>query len=501
MQLRQLVLLLVLVTVALSYVLPRHHPARRRMIAGRPFFGFLPPPTIDDESRLSKAAVQDWIVQKVDNFDSSNSQTYRQRYWYNNQWYQNNNIAFLMIGGEAAESPGWVTNPDLEWLRMARAHGALVFLLEHRYYGASQPTSDMTTNNMRFLSSKQALADAAAFITAMNQRFSLTNPKWVTFGGSYSGALSAWFRAKYPDLAVGAVGSSGPVQAVVNFVEYLEVVQTSLRTYSSRCADVVKQGFDLVQSMMATGDGRNQLKSTFRTCFDIDNTNPNEVAYFYESLIDAYAFTVQYSGDNAGVFHTQVTVPALCNRLTMASSALAGLQAANNMIMDVFGEQCLYNSYSGFIDYMRNTAFSVESSDDRSWIYQTCTEFGYYQSTEGNNIVFGNGIPVRFYVEQWCTPIFGSSMNNNTVYAAIDATNAFYGGRDGFTATNVVLPNGDVDPWHALGILNSNIPTSPSILIQGTAHCADMYPPSSSDLPGLTAARQTIENNVNNWLP
>lgn len=47
----------------------------------------------------------------------------------------------------------------------------------------------------------------------------------------YIGALSAWFRAKYPDLIVGAVGSSGPVQAEVNFVEYFEVVQQSLATY------------------------------------------------------------------------------------------------------------------------------------------------------------------------------------------------------------------------------------------------------------------------------
>lgn len=45
-----------------------------------------------------------------------------------------------MIGGEAAESPTWVTNANLEWIRMATQNGAFVFELEHRYYGASQPT-------------------------------------------------------------------------------------------------------------------------------------------------------------------------------------------------------------------------------------------------------------------------------------------------------------------------------------------------------------------------
>jgi hypothetical protein len=47
--------------------------------------------------------------------------------------------------------------------------------------------SDMSVANLRYLSSEQALADIAAFITAMNAKFQLENPRWVTFGGSYPG--------------------------------------------------------------------------------------------------------------------------------------------------------------------------------------------------------------------------------------------------------------------------------------------------------------------------
>lgn len=42
------------------------------------------------------------------------------------------------------------------------------------------------------------------------------NP-WITIGGSYSGALSAWFRSKYPHLTIGAIGSSGVILAVEDF--------------------------------------------------------------------------------------------------------------------------------------------------------------------------------------------------------------------------------------------------------------------------------------------
>lgn len=40
---------------------------------------------------------------------------------------------------------------------------------------------------------------------------------WVTIGGSYPGALSAWFRYKYPHLTVGALASSAVVNSIVDF--------------------------------------------------------------------------------------------------------------------------------------------------------------------------------------------------------------------------------------------------------------------------------------------
>ena len=63
---------------------------------------------------------------------------------------------------------------------------------------------------------RQAVNDVADFIDSMTKEHIFTGP-WITFGGSYSGSLSAWVREKYPHLVKGSVSSSGPLHAKVSF--------------------------------------------------------------------------------------------------------------------------------------------------------------------------------------------------------------------------------------------------------------------------------------------
>ena len=61
----------------------------------------------------------------------------------------------------------------------------------------------MSDASLRYLNSEQAIADLAVFRVVMSKKFNLTSNKWISFGGSYSGSLSAWFRLKYPHLVDG----------------------------------------------------------------------------------------------------------------------------------------------------------------------------------------------------------------------------------------------------------------------------------------------------------
>ena len=70
-------------------------------------------------------------------------------------------------------------------------------------------------------------------ITSINQ--------WITVGGSYSGALSAWFRSKYPHLTVGAIASSAVINAVEDFRDFDEQIFLSANLSGSYCVDAIRK--------------------------------------------------------------------------------------------------------------------------------------------------------------------------------------------------------------------------------------------------------------------
>ncbi|KAG5889731.1 hypothetical protein JTB14_010205 [Gonioctena quinquepunctata] len=74
-----------------------------------------------------------------------------------------------------------------------------------------------------------------------------------------------------------------------------------------------------------------------------------------------------------------------------------------------------------------------------------------------------------------------------------------YGGLD-IEVSNIVFVHGATDPWKVLGITGNENDASPAILIEGAAHCANMYPSSESDSIQLQEARMQIEQLIGSWL-
>lgn len=98
-----------------------------------------------------------------------------------------------------------------------------------------------------------------------------------------------------------------------------------------------------------------------------------------------------------------------------------------------------------------------------------------------------------------CKDVFGEKFDDALLNKAIVRTNDIYGALD-IEVSNVVFVHGTVDPWHPLGIVETVDQQAPAILINGTAHCANMYPEADTDLPELIKAREEVNRLIGDWL-
>lgn len=86
---------------------------------------------------------------------------------------------------------------------IAQQQGGATIVLEHRYYGYSNPYSDLSTESLRYHTIQQAIDDLDYF--AYNVVLPMPNgahvtpdeAPWVLIGGSYAGALTSFTKVKY----------------------------------------------------------------------------------------------------------------------------------------------------------------------------------------------------------------------------------------------------------------------------------------------------------------
>lgn len=430
-----------------------------------------------------------WFTQKLDHYDPQNAATWQQKYYMNDTFYQLGNPIFLYISGEGPMAPKVVTS--LQVNEYARLYGALVVALEHRFYGDSQPFPDLSTPNLKFLSSQQALADLAYFRQEFNKAHGRDDTKWIVFGGSYAGAMSSWFRLKYPQLVSGAVASSGPVHAELDFYQYLQVVQNSLLSVGGQpCLNAVRSSFQSLQAMVTDSSNWPRLQTQFKLCSAL--TCQADVYNFMANVIGYFQGVVQYDNEQP----TALNITDICTMMTNQSDPLLALTAVNDYFVAQSTPACLDALYSDMLAQFKNVSIEAGSAVGRQWMYQTCTEFGYFQTTSGSGDTqpFGTLSPLSAQT-QLCQDLFDLPADN----PHIEWTNTFYGS-DQPASYNVVFPNGSLDPWHALGALEPHGAFQYAIYIEGTAHCADLHVYREGNPPGLQAAQKEIAALIGAWL-
>ena len=257
--------------------------------------------------------------QPLDHFNVlTGGPTWAQRVWVNEAYFNNatGGPLFLYLEGEAAGGPGSVTGG--QHVELAANHSALLISIEHRYYGASLPTTNQSTDNLAFLSHEQALADVAHFLASyVPTHWNLS--RTVTFGGSYSGALSAWARVRLPHLVHAGFSTSGPVEPVINFTGYGLVTGNAMANPavggSPACLTALQAAYTAIDAAFH-GSAQQQAAMSSKMHACAAPTSAADLMWAESNLGSVVMGIVQYNNPSGGL-----NVASVCATMTQAGVA------------------------------------------------------------------------------------------------------------------------------------------------------------------------------------
>lgn len=403
--------------------------------------------------------------------------TFSQRYYIDNSFGNNpGSPVFLYICGEATCS----SNALMGAIRTyAKAHHARMVAIEHRYYGVSLPYPNFSTAALSNLSTEEAIKDLARFQKQIIEDKHWIG-RWISFGGSYPGSLSAYYRLSHPELVSGALASSAPVMAKEDFVEYDEHVSKVL---SPECRTKVRQAVHQIEEVMSQPAEFKKIKSQFGAEEII------EPADFLYLVADVAASAVQYGMQSR-----------FCTVLNATDDPLEGYASFAKTLFNYYKVSPVEFSPQGAMS--ENPADYSNGIGARQWYYQSCREYGYWQNAHPDASRSTRSSLINLdYHHQLCKRLFGNidpvdtnRINNQFYYPLLSTA----------SVSNIYFTNGSNDPWSTLSITENNGNAENKNLsydlIQDAAHCDDLRSPKGSDSEQLQNVRKRTSALIKKWL-
>ncbi|XP_045769010.1 putative serine protease K12H4.7 [Maniola jurtina] len=424
-----------------------------------------------------------WLKQKLDHFNTTDQRDWKMKYFKRLSYWRLNGPIYLFLGGESPVSPRWAETGIM--YELAKETNGALYVAEHRYYGESRPLNGTDAEALKYLSARQALADNAYLLKYL-KRFSIyKNSKVVVVGGSYSGNLAAWMKLLYPDLIDAAIASSGPVLAKMDFYEYLEKVSDNYEQYGTKkCLGKIEKIFKRYDKLMQSAKGIQLLKEEENICEKCNLSALENQQIFFGVKVGEFMSISQYGTAEQIKDHCKILLNGSIYQHN--ESGIPPEESTRNNCTCYDFDETIKGYYSKENDWII------------SWLYQTCTEFGYFQTTSSDEHPFTNNMPLNFYIRM-CHKLFGPDFDEERVNRGVAAVNDLYGALSP-NVTNVVFSNGDLDPWSTLSILKDLSNNAPAIVIPGSSHCRDLLSNRDNDIVELKEARKAIKNLVKKWI-
>ncbi|TFK48520.1 peptidase S28 [Heliocybe sulcata] len=410
----------------------------------------------------------------IDHFGNA-SGTYPNRYWVNATYYKPGGPVFLFDSGEQNAEP-LLPYYLQEYhglsatMRLAKRYGGIAVLWEHRYYGDSQPfpvNENTTAAEWQFLTTEQALEDVVYFANRFTHPTvspNILHPStapWIWLGGSYPGVRGALLRVRNPETIFATWASSAPVEAQVDMASYYKAAERSLtRNCSADWVAVTKY----VDGTLGGGDRAAADQMKYRLLF-AEMSGPGGDTSGAQNLTleqAANATNLQAAGilmDPLSFYQYygfQASLLPFCNILETQNYTQAPMEAG---LAATYGIEVAFRAFlTGLAetDYDAIPGSPDDPVQDRSWMWQYCSEYGFYQRGDPNNPL---SIETSFrsleVFQQGCNEAFPAGLPPAPQVENVNK----YGGWD-MNPSNVFWTNGEFDPWRTMGLASIE-PNSP----------------------------------------
>ncbi|KAM3685275.1 hypothetical protein ACJW31_11G105500 [Castanea mollissima] len=367
----------------------------------------------------------------------------------------------------------------------SRKFGALELYIEHRYYGKSMPhgfTGDESLENATirgYFNSAQAIADYAEVIIDLKKNLSADSSPVIVVGGSYGGTLAAWFRLKYPHIAMGALASSSPLLYFDGLVppnSYDVVVTKDFQEVSWSCYDTIKRSWPEIDRVAAKPNGLSELSKKFKTC------KPMKAASELKDYLEyIYSVVAQYDTP------PDYPVTIVCKGIDEGAK----------------GTDILGRIFSGVVAYHGESRkcydLNVFSSTDKptSWDWQTCSDL-VTPIGRGNETIFPASPFVYQDYKDYCMKSFGVEPKPHWA-------TTYFGGQHikrvlHESGSNIIFSNGLRDPYSSGGVLEDISDNILAVSTKKGSHCLDILGTRADDPEWLTAQRKKEVKIIRRWL-
>ncbi|KAL0576862.1 hypothetical protein V5O48_005127 [Marasmius crinis-equi] len=516
---------------------------------GRRNANFRPPPTIPvvrgnnvesgpvtgrDGSELPPYNTTYYFDQLIDHNNPSLG-TFKQRFWHTYEFYEPGGPVILMTPGEANAQPytRYLTNATINGL-IAQQQNGTVIILEHRWYGLSNPQDELTGKNFATNNLGQAVNDLEYF--SKNVKLPMPNGEnlgpdkapWLLTGGSYSGALTGWTMVSKPGLFWAGYSSSGVVEAIFDYWRYFEPIRENMAKNCSADVEAVIAHIDQVFTSNDT-EAINQLKDNFGLG---GLSHLDDAAGALRNNLWDWQSLQPTSGPNT-------TFRKFCDALEVKDGQNApesgwGLDHAvaawgafwrNGYLASLCGdssvEDCL-GTYDPNTDYYTDT--SIDNAG-RSWFWTVCTEVGYLQDgpPPGQPAVVSRlaqpssdlvsfltlvllmkraNTSLRKRQCQLMFPdVFGSAPPDTA--GGVDRTNEKYHGWD-LQVDRLFFANGQRDPWREATVaaegLNKQSTDRQVLTMSDGFHCSDLSTATGAIDSTVAAVQKKALETFKGWL-